>query len=203
MAIELPPEFRERISKEEINDLPMCKWEGEIHLVQSAKRLKSALAALRQESAPIILGFDTESRPCFKKGEHYPPSLVQLAGAQDVYIIQLASVGKLDPLAELLADPSVIKAGVGLEQDNRQLQELMPFEPGGFVDVGEAATRAGGENGSLRGMAARFLDIRISKTAQCSNWSRPKLEPAQIYYAATDAWVSREIYLYLQRHGLV
>ena len=48
-------------------------------------------------------------------------------------------------------------------------------------------------------MAAIILGIRISKTQQLSNWEAESLSEAQCKYAATDAWVCREMYLKLLR----
>ena len=149
------------------------------------------------------LGFDTETRPSFHKGESYPVALLQLAGAQAVYIFQLQYVGLLEEVASLLADPAVIKAGVALGRDLQGLRVLREFRPAGVVDLGLAAQRAGLPHHGLRGLCAALLEFRITKGAQRSNWARADLAPQQVRYAATDAWVSRELYLRMQADGLL
>lgn len=184
------------ISKDEINSLPIERYQGKVHLVTSRRQVKPAVRRLKQES---ILGFDTETRPSFRKGDSYLPSLVQLAGEKAVYIFHLECIGFPDELKEILSTPDIVKVGVALDYDVKKLRQLSDFEPGGFKGMEPLAREVGIRNQGLRGLAAIALGIRIAKGAQCSNWSRKELSKSQIDYAATDAWVSREIYLALQR----
>ena len=101
--------LRRRLSSDEINALPLCHYEGPIHLVRSLEDWEKALPDLQQEQ---VLGFDTETRPSFRKGRVNTPSLVQLATARAVYLVQLSWWPFGPELAGLLADPAVIKAGV-------------------------------------------------------------------------------------------
>ena len=188
------PGFAQRMTKEEINACPMLRWEGPTHVIRTPEELHRAVRALAQES---ILGFDTETRPAYHKGESYLPSLLQLAGEKEVYLFQLKHLGLPTPLREILADPKVVKAGVALAYDLQELHKLAPFRPAGFVDLGNLAKKAEIKNHGLRGLAAVLLGFRIPKGAQTSNWARDVLAPAQIQYAATDAWVGRELYLKL------
>ncbi len=190
--------FKSHITREEINALPLKKYAGPIRLLSTSEQVSAALPDILKET---ILGFDTETRACFRKGESYPVSLVQLAGAQVVYLIQLGRLSNLDWFDVLFAKAKWLKVGVGLDYDVRKLRELRPFEPAGFLELSKLADRAGIQNNGLRGLAAVVLAHRITKGAQRSDWSRPTLAPAQIAYAATDAWVSREIYLQLSRHA--
>ena len=107
------------------------------------------------------------------------------------------------PLREILANPKVVKAGVALAYDLQELHKLARFKPAGFVDLGTLAKKAEIKNHGLRGLAAVLLGFRIAKGAQTSNWARDVLAPAQIQYAATDAWVGRELYLKLRPDGEV
>ncbi len=188
------PGFAHRMTKEEINACPMQRWEGVTHVIRTPEELGRAVRALAQES---VLGFDTETRPAYHKGESYLPSLLQLAGENEVYLFQLKHLGLPAPLREILADPKVVKAGVALAYDLQELHKLAPFRPAGFVDLGTLAKKAEIKNHGLRGLAAVLLGFRIPKGAQTSNWARDVLAPAQIQYAATDAWVGRELYLKL------
>ena len=188
------PGFAQRMTKEEINACPIRRWEGAVRVVRTPEELSRAVRALAGET---ILGFDTETRPAYHKGESYLPSLLQLAGKKEVFLFQLKPLGLPAPLREILADPKVVKAGVSLAYDLQELHKLAPFKPAGFVDLGTLAKKGEIKNHGLRGLAAVLLCFRIAKGAQTSNWARDVLAPAQIQYAATDAWVGRELYLKL------
>lgn len=180
-----------RISKEAINELPLAKWEGPVQLVRTPKEVEAAVMRL---AASDLLGFDTETRPAFRKGQKFPPSLLQLASADEVVLFQLHHTGLPAPLQEMFGMAGIIKAGVAIAFDLKSLQELQPFKAAGFVDLAHMARRQGIRNHGLRGLAAMVCGIRISKTARTTNWANPELSPQQIQYAATDAWISREIY---------
>jgi ribonuclease D len=184
------------LSKSDINLLPLKKYEGPVEVIADDASLRAVMPDLHAEK---ILGFDIEVRPTFKSGEHFPPALVQLAGKDAVYLVQLKKVKALHLLGELFANARVIKAGVAVKGDVDKLHEVMRFEPAGFVELGKLATRAGIRANGVRTLAAQLLGYRVSKGAQCSNWERLSLSPAQVVYAATDAWVCREIFLSLEK----
>lgn len=190
---ELP--FRESITKDEINQLRLGRYEGEIRLVRSDEACAWAVRDLR--AAPV-LGFDTETRPSFRKGQSFSPSLVQLAAEDVVFVFQLPKLTHLDILFEILADANTLKVGVATDHDVRQLRELQEFEPAGFRNLESMTDRLGIRNNGLRSLCAIVLGFRISKGEQRSNWSRDPLTGQQLTYAATDAWVSLQIYLRLQ-----
>ncbi|MBF0342012.1 MAG: 3'-5' exonuclease domain-containing protein 2 [Magnetococcales bacterium] len=198
--IRVPLEWTRKMSREEVNQLPVRRWNGPISLVRTDREAEEAVARLSQES---VLGFDTETRPSFRKGENYFPALVQLAGAETVYLFQLKGLMRFDPLVSLLGDGRTPKAGVGLDYDVRALQTMFSFHPQGFVDVGEVARRAAIASQGLRGLAAHLFGMRISKRAQCSNWDNAELKKFQLVYAATDAWISREIYMVMREKGIL
>ena len=198
-SLRLPADFRAKLSKDQINSLPINRWNGEIHLINSDAAVDEAVARLQRES---VLGFDTETKPVFRKGVTHNPCILQLAGARDVTVFQLKLLKNLDPIAKILSNSKILKVGVGLVNDIDQLQPVIPFTHGGFIDLGSLARSANIQSRGLRSMAARFFGFRISKRAQCSNWEVKQLKKFQIQYAATDAWVSREIYQILNRQGL-
>jgi ribonuclease D len=191
--------LKQGLSRDEINALPIKRYTGPVRLFRPGERLDGLAEALSQES---VLGFDTESRPSFKKGESFPPSLVQLAGRNRVYLVQITPSGIPGELIALLSDPGIVKAGVAPVDDLKKLREISPFEPEAFVDLAAVARKLGFRNHGLRGLAAALLGFRVSKAAQCSNWSSPVLRPDQIAYAAMDAWVSREVFLFFDRLDL-
>jgi ribonuclease D len=194
------PEATGKLSKAEINELPIRKWEGPINLIDSDDLLRDAVLQLRNEQ---VIGFDVETRPAFKKGVSYRPSLIQMAGTDYVNIFQLPRLTSFDSLSDLLSDQEILKVGVGLVNDSQHLQSVFPFQPKKMLDLSEVTRRVGIESYGLRSLSAHFLGFRISKRAQCSNWDSRELRPFQISYAATDAWVSREIYLAMQQQGLL
>ncbi len=195
----VPEQYLRKLSKEEINALPVWRYEGPVEVVRTEAQLKKTVKLLGKES---ILGFDTESRPAFRKGKYYPPAVVQLAAADAVYIIQLTWVPFGDMLSEILSNPDILKTGVAIHDDMRELQKLHAFEPAGIVDLGDTAKALGMETHGLRSLAANLLGVRISKGARCSNWAGQNLHSQQITYAATDAWIGRELYFKLQELSL-
>ena len=196
----LPPQYRRTIDHEELARLPIRRYEGEVVVVASENELAAAMADIRQES---VVGFDTETRPAFHKGEDYLPSLVQIATARRVYLWQLARLDFSGALAELLAAPNIVKAGVALAGDLGQLRRLYPLEPVSVVDLGQIAKRHGQRQSGLRNLAALFLGARVPKGARTSNWAAAQLTAGQIVYAATDAWISRKLYLRFADLGLL
>lgn len=189
------PSGGKKISKEAINELPLARWQGAVQLVSTTNDVEQAVKTL--QNCPI-LGFDTETRPAFKKGQKFKPSLLQLATDETVFLFQLQSTGLPESLRTLLETSAIIKAGVAPDFDLLNLQTIATFAPAGFIDLAQMARLRNIRNQGLRGLAALICGVRISKTARTSNWSKPDLTPQQIHYAATDAWISRELYLHLQ-----
>jgi len=194
------PGFDLRMPREEINSLPMRCYDGPIHLISKPAELAVILPDLCQET---LLGFDTETKPNFHKGDNHLPAILQLAGGAAVWIFQLKELGLPGLLRTILADRRVIKTGVAVENDLQQLKRLGLFQPEGFIELTTVAKEAGIKNHGLRGLASVMLGYRISKGAQCSNWGAGTLCDKQLRYAATDAWVGREIYLRFREMGVI
>ena len=193
-----PP--KRQISKAEINELPMQAYTGPIHLFNTAKEADEAAGKLLKET---LLGFDTETRPAFRKGESYDPALLQLATETDVYLFQLQQCGMTPNIIKVLSSPDIVKAGVALDRDVQELQALADFEPDGYVELAEPAKTAEIKNLGLRGLTAILFNFRISKKEQVSNWARPELSASQKTYAATDAWLGRKIFLAFEENGFL
>jgi len=186
---------RHAISKDEISALPRRSYAGIIHVVDSDAKMSAAVRALGSEE---VLGFDTETRPAFKIGESYPPSLIQLAASDSVYVFQLRHITSYGPLAGILADKHVLKAGIAVRDDIIKLGTVSAFKPAGFIELADMRARLGIKNAGLRGLAALLFGFKISKHVKISRWDAPKLTHEQIVYAATDAWICREIYFALK-----
>ena len=183
---------KNKLSKTEIDSLPLRYYNGPIRIIQTAEQTKDACTILIREK---LLGFDTETRPAFNKGQSYLPSLLQMAGRKVVYLFQLSKCGLTDSIINLLSIDDIIKSGVAINQDLIELQQISNFEPAGFIDLGDIARSKGLPHHGLRGLAAYLLNFRISKSGRTSNWSANQLTKKQIKYAATDAWLGRELYL--------
>lgn len=175
-----------RISKEYINTLPAIQFDGQVVMVNRPEQVEEVVRLLKNESC---VGFDTESKPAFKKGESYPVSLVQLATHDTSYLFQLEKTGIPDSLVEFFSNPSIKKIGVGIKHDIEKLQDKRNFKDAGFVDLSNIAKEKGIIQVGARSLAARYLGRRLVKTAQKTNWAKPKLTPKQQVYAATDAWI--------------
>jgi ribonuclease D len=180
--------------------LPVLRYGGAVHVVKTEADLQRALRDIRREH---VVGFDTEARPTFRKGQSHPPALVQIATSRAVYLFQLSLLDCSHALAEVLSNTKLVKAGVALDRDLIDLRKLFPFEPANVVDLGHVAKRAGIQQTGVRNLAGMFLGGRITKAVQTSNWARPHLSEKQIRYAATDAWVCRELYLRFEALGLL
>jgi len=192
--------YQGKISKDEIMALPLRAWDGETCLVNRPEQVPEAIAELRAEK---VLGFDTESRPAFRKGSYYLPSLIQLGTANKVFLFQLSKLEFPNELCDIFSDPNILKTGVAVRDDVKDLQKIKDFPDAGFLDLGIVAQELKLETHGLRNLAAKFLGFRISKSARCTNWANLRLSRQQLIYAATDAWVSREIYIAMHTAGLI
>ena len=190
--VEPSSESVKRISHEEMNELPIRRYEGPVHVVARHSDLGHAMQDILQEG---VVGFDTETRPAFRPGESYPPSLVQFATASAVYLLQVQQQDLLGAMAEVLSSGKIVKVGVSVTDDIRNLKKLFEFDERSVVDLGKVAKRHGLKQTGVRNLAGIFLGARIPKGAKTTNWAVRRLTPQQIAYAATDAWVCRELYL--------
>lgn len=182
------------ISRDALMALPLYTHTGPIHLIRDPDQVPAALEALWQES---LLGFDIETKPSFTRGVVHPPALVQLAGARDCYVFQLNHLNRLEGLKDLFSAPHPRKVGTAIRDDLKKLREFDPFEPAGFIEIADLCRDTGIGQTGLRPLAGLLMGIRVSKREQRSNWGRDTLTPSQVAYAATDAWISREVYLRL------
>ena len=184
-------ELRISITAEEINNLPLRTFSGKISVISDADQLVRIVEEIESHD---VVGFDTETRPSFKKGQVFQVSLLQLAIPRKVFLIRLNHTGVTKELASLFSNPKIIKAGVGIRDDLKALQKLRNFEPAGFFDLSTLAKEAGLQVESVKKLTALLLGFRISKSAQTSNWEVVTFTQKQIEYAATDAWVCLELY---------
>ena len=177
-------DLKKTIDRKEIDLLPPYVFSGEVKVIEEARQVGEAADFLSRHAC---LGFDTETRPAFRKGEIYKVSLLQLAVPDQVFLFRLNKCGFQPALVRLLASPRIIKIGVGIRDDNRNLRKLTDFTPASFVDLQEYA-------GRFSKLMAIIFGVKISKRQRTSNWEAPALTEAQIRYAATDAWGALKMY---------
>ena len=188
------------ITREDLANLPIRRYEGKVVVVATPEELEEAQTDLRQES---VVGLDTETRPAFRKGESHLPCLVQVATARAVYLFQLRRTETHPVLADLLAETRVTKAGISLKDDLRALKQVFTFTEASMLDLGTVARSGGLGQTGVRNLAGILLGFRIPKGTKTSNWAVRELSPAQITYAATDAWACRELYVRFRGLGLL
>lgn len=196
--------FQICISPEEIAALKLASFPGEIVVVDEPGPVMDQ--AVRYLKKQTVLGFDTETRPTFSPDQ--PSSgtaLLQLCGAGKAFLFRLKKCGLPRSLASVLANPAVMKVGAATLDDVRGLQKITKFSPKGFVDLQNMVWEYGIRDKSVKKMTAIILGVKISKAQQLSNWEADHLSEGQQRYAATDAWVCREMYLRLlgsEKHPL-
>ncbi len=141
-----------------------------------------------------VLGFDTESKPSFKKGIQSKISIIQLADDKNALIFRIQHYRIHTELIALFENKNIIKVGSGIKQDLKQLQQVCTFNPQSFVDLQDLLKQKGYEVMGLKKMTELFLNKKLSKRQQLSNWNKPQLTEAQIRYAATDAYATYLLY---------
>jgi len=191
--------FQPTIDKEELKKLPLQVFPGTIHVIDSMAGLKKYMPVLQQEK---VLGFDTETRPSFKKGLVNQISLVQIATPFHAFLFRISALNLPDMLVELFEDESIIKVGAALHDDLIDLKKIRDFKAGGFLDLQKYVEAFGIENKGVAKLSGIVLGYRISKNQQLSNWDAEKLNEAQKAYAAMDAWVCLKIYQELQTYQI-
>lgn len=183
--------FKESITKEELTNMPLRRFNGKIVVVDNLEKLNAAVNFLSSQG---VIGFDTETKPAFKKGVFNEVALLQLSTKSHAFLFRLNRIGLPDEVCELLSDPTIIKPGVAIHDDIKALNHLKKFQPAGFVELQDNAKEMGINDFSLKKLAAITCGFRISKGQQLSNWEADTLTGAQQLYAATDAWAALEIF---------
>ena len=184
-------EYRENITVEEIAELELSWFKGELIVVDTIELFHEVFPRLLGHD---LLGFDTETKPSFKKGGKNPVALIQLSTADLACLFRVNKIGIPEELLNLLANPKVLKAGVAVHDDIRFLKSVKKFNHGGFVDLQVLVRDFGIQSSGLKKLTAIILGFRISKRQQVTDWEADQLTEAQQVYAATDAWVCHQIY---------
>ncbi|MFZ4724675.1 MAG: 3'-5' exonuclease [Paludibacter sp.] len=186
--------LKNKITKEEVNALPVVIFEGKITLVDDLSKVHSAIQELRKNA---IVGIDTETKPSFTRGTHHKVSLVQISSLDHCFLFRLNLIDFPAALAEFLSDKDVLKIGLSLRDDLIGLNKRHTFKPAGFIDIQTIAKNYGIMELSLQKIYAILFGSKISKSQRLTNWENAELSEQQLRYAATDAWASLQIYLQL------
>lgn len=188
-----------KISKEEVNALPLGQFEGEIYLIDEPDEVEEVVDFLGKQP---LLGFDTETKPAFRKGVVNEVSLLQLSTEEQAFLFRLNSIGFPDEIRALLEHEHILKIGAAVRDDLKGLAKLTDsFYPQSFFDLNDELKKVGFHNVGVRNLSGMVLGIRISKSEQVSNWEAEKLTQRQQRYAATDAWACLEVFKQLREEG--
>jgi ribonuclease D len=188
-----------QISKDEINELPLGQFEGEIYLIENLEDVEEVADFLKTQS---IIGFDTETKPAFRKGVVNQVSLLQLSTSSQAFLFRLNEIGFPDEIRDVLEREHIVKVGAAVNDDLKGLAKLTDsFYPNSFFDLNEELKKVGFHNVGVRNLCGMVLKIRISKSEQVSNWEATSLTEKQQRYAATDAWACLEIFQLLRKEG--
>ena len=183
--------FPHRISKDLVHWMPLVAFEGETYVINSLEQVPEAVDWLNQQT---IVGVDTETRPSFRRGQHYPVALVQIATEERCYLFQLNQIGLPQELADFFANKNIKKIGLAFKDDLAGLQHRRPFTPGNCIDVQKMVGEYGILDLGLQKIFAIIFGKKISKSQQLTNWENLVLTPEQARYASTDAWATLLIY---------
>ncbi len=184
------------ITKEQIAELDQETFEGTLHVIDQLKQVPEAVAYLATQST---LGFDTETKPAFKRGQVHKVALMQLATEQECFLFRLNRIGYPDMLEDIIGNPAIRKIGLSLRDDFAAIRKRSGQLPENFLDLQSYVDKFGIEVNSLQKIYAILFGKKISKNQRLSNWEALVLSPAQQSYAAIDAWACLRIYNYLSR----
>ena len=179
------------INKNQIAELDLCVFSGEIHVIDSAEKAEKALQILNKQA---IVGFDTETKPSFKKGKSNNVALIQIATDNECYLFRVNIIGISNSLCEFLENDSTLKIGLSLKDDFGMLNKVSTTQPKGFVDLQKIVSEYNIADASLQKIYAILFGKRISKSQRLSNWEADSLSQGQLNYASIDAWACLKIY---------
>lgn len=182
------------ITKEQVAELSQETFSGSIHVIDKIEQVPEAVSFLSSQEA---LGFDTETKPAFKRGQVNKVALMQLATKDECFLFRLNRIGYPDELEGIIINPSIKKIGLSLRDDFAAIRKRSGLKPHNFIDLQSYVDKFGIEVNSLQKIYAVLFAKKISKSKRVSNWEADTLSPAQKSYAAIDAWACLRIYDYL------
>ena len=179
------------VAKEEVQNYPVLKFTGNIHLIDDPEKISECCRIISKSK---FIGFDTETKPSFKKGVMYNISLIQLSVDDDVFLFRINKVGFHQELIDILANPNLCKIGIDIKNDLMGLKKITLFNPASFIDLNQIAAKNGFKSIGAVKLSIMLLGCRISKSQRLSDWSAEFLTKKQQEYAAIDAWICLKIF---------
>lgn len=183
------------ISKDQLNELPQAEFPGRFIVINNIVDCRKAMRYLM--TCPR-LGFDTETRPTFRKGEHHKVALLQVSTEQECFLFRLNRIGVTEEIAALFESPDIMKIGLSVKDDLHQLHAARAFEPRNVVELQTYVKQFHINDNSLQKVYAIVFGKRISKGQRLSNWEAENLTEAQCTYASLDAYSCLEMYNHLE-----
>ncbi|NLZ94912.1 MAG: 3'-5' exonuclease domain-containing protein 2 [Bacteroidales bacterium] len=187
-----------RISKQEMRKLPTETFDGEIIVIDKVKDVADAVAYLKQFE---VIGFDTETKPVFRKNTFNKVALMQLSTLNKCFLFRLNIIKYPEELDDLICSNDVKKIGLSLRDDFASLRERSNCTPLNFIDLQTIVKDYGIKELSLQKIHAILFNKRISKSQRLSNWEAKTLKRSQKMYASIDAWACLKIYNHLIKNG--
>jgi len=178
------------VAKEDVKNYPLIEFKGHIHLIDNYSELEQCCDIICKKT---IIGFDTETKPSFKKGISYNISLIQLAVDDDVFIIRIDKIGLDKRIIDILSNSNILKVGIDVKNDLIGLKKMHNFQEANFLDLNSLATVKGFKSIGAVKLCIMLLGFRISKRQRLSDWSADILTQSQLEYAAIDAWICPQI----------
>ena len=178
------------IHKEDVSNYPLIVFDGVIHVVETKKDVIKYCKIIAQSD---VVGFDTETKPAFKKGVSYNISLLQLSVRDSVFLFRIDKVGFMKEIVDILSSPNIKKVGIDIKNDISALKKIKLFEPCNFIDLNALALKCGFKSIGAVKLSIMLLGYRISKKQRLSDWSSNQLTESQQKYAAIDAWICPKI----------
>ena len=186
--------FTISITKEQLSGLPTVDFPGSITVIET---LPDALEALRFINTCDRVGFDTETKPNFRKGQTNTVSLIQISTLERSFLFRLNKLGFFQELRDFMESDKIEKVGLSLRDDFHVLHRIAPFEPANFIDLQAVVKDFNISDSSLQKIYGIIFNGRISKSQRLSNWEAQQLSTGQQVYASIDAWACLRIYNYL------
>jgi len=190
--------FKKYVSKDDIKNYAIQKFSGKIFVIDKKQDILESYLYLKKQK---IIGFDTESKPTFKKGVTSNVSLIQFSTEKKAFIFRINKIGFDEKLIDLISDQKIKKIGIAINDDIKALQRIKEFESNNIIDLNQLALKLGFESIGAVKLSILILGFAISKSVRLSNWEKENLNNAQIEYAATDAWICNMIYNKLLNEG--
>ena len=187
------------VAKEDISNFPLINFTANIHVISELHDLIQCCSIISKKD---IIGFDTETKPAFKKGVNYNISVLQLSVDDDVYIIRIDKIGFDSRIIDILSDNSILKVGIDIKNDLAGLKKISSFKESNFLDLNALAISKGFKSIGAVKLCIMLLGYRISKSQRLSDWSADNLTASQLQYAAIDAWICPQILAAFKNHSL-